>query len=70
MGCEVRHNANCDNLLSEVLGWDYNEFYTSGWYGYQMGCHVYSNYGFRDTSGCTENGTPGDGSRRVCACNE
>ena len=57
-------------MLSEVLGWDYNGFYASDWYGYQMGCHAYSDYGFRDTSGCTENGTPGDGSSRVCACNE
>jgi hypothetical protein len=64
------NNTNCNNVLNAVLGWSYNGFYTSGYYGYHMGCHAYSNYGFRDMSGCTENGTPGDGSSRVCACNE
>jgi hypothetical protein len=63
------NNTSCNNVLSAVLGWSYNGFYTSGYYGYHMGCHEYSDYGFRDTSGCTETGTPGDGSSRLCACN-
>jgi hypothetical protein len=62
------YSANCDNVLDAILGCDYWGFWGSDWYGYHMGCHEWDGFGFRDLSGCTADGTPGDGSARVCAC--